>query len=270
MTSILTPKYSLALYSYWEATHNTGELDGNSVKVYRTRSQRDSETGEYVESRDGSPYTIVSFDNGFVHYFRDVYGNQQTQRDTHAFTYFKPLLKSLNHLSNDDKIIIGRLIGVYLYTCTSYISRAEGDDLEKNFAEWYKTLSDSDNAHGATPNLSREIPYMNYLMVVSMWLNFQQKAEFKDITEHWINDIFAYASELEERNRERVGIADEADNILARELPTILNSFTERRTYNIHSLNGLKHIPDGGVVNIHVGMASTDLIDWEEMIDEVK
>ena len=268
MTSILTPKYSLTLYGYWDATHNEGEMDGNSVKVYRTRSQRDPDTGDYIESRDGLPHTIVSFDNGFVHYFRGGYDGGQ--RDSHTFTYFRPLLQGLNHLSNDDKIIIGRLIGVYLYTSTSYMSRAEGNDLADNIAEWHKTLSDSDSAHGTTPNLSREMPYMNYLMVISMWLNFQQTTEFKDITEHWINDIFAYASELEERNRERVGVADEADNILARELPTILNSFTERRTYNIYSLNGLKHIPDGGIVNIHVGMASTDLIDWEEMIDEVK
>ena len=270
MTSILTPKYSLTLYSYWEATHNDGELDGNSVKVYRTRSHRDPESGEFVESRDGSPLTIVSFDNGFVHYFRDVYGNQQTQRDTHAFTYFKPLLQGLNHLSNEDKIIIGRLIGTYIYSCTSYISRAEGDDLDKNFAEWYKTLSDNSNEHGVTPNLSREMVYMNYLMVLSMWLNFQQKSEFKNITDHWINDILNYASELGGRGHTRVGIADEADTILTRELPTILKSFTNRKTYNIYNIAGLKHIPDSGIVNVHVEMASTDLINWEELIDEVE
>lgn len=270
MTSILAPKYSKTLYGYWDATHNDGELDGNSVKVYRTRSQRNPETGEYIESRDGSPHTIVSFDNGFVHYFRDVYGNQQTQRDMHAFTYFKPLLKSLNHLSNDDKIIIGRLIGVYLYTCTSYISRVEGDDLEENIAEWYKTLSDNDSEHGVIPNLSREMVYMNYLMVLSMWLNFQQNVEFKNVTDHWINDILNYASELGGRGHTRVGIADEADTILARELPTILKSFTDQKTYNIYSIAGLRHIPESGIVNVHVGMASTDLINWEEIIDEVK
>ena len=137
MTSILTPKYSLALYGYWDATHNEGEMDGNSVKVYRTRSQRDPDTGDYIESRDGLPHTIVSFDNGFVHYFRGGY--DVGQRDSHTFTYFRPLLQGLNHLSNDDKIIIGRLIGVYLYTSTSYMSRAEGNDLADNIAEWHKT-----------------------------------------------------------------------------------------------------------------------------------
>ena len=268
MTSILTPKYSRALYSYWEATHNEGEMDGNSVKVYRTRSQRDPETGEYVERRDGSPHTIVSFDNGFVHYFGDMHGD--TQRSSHTFNYFRPLLQGLNHLSNDDKIIIGRLIGVYIYTCTAYISRAEGDKLEENISDWYKTLSDSDNTHGVTPNLSHEMTHMNYLMVLSMWLNFQQKPEFKDITEHWINDILAYASEFDDSRHTRVGVADEGDEILTRELPSILKLSTEHKTYNVYSIAGLRHIPDSGIVNIYVGMASTDLIDWEEMIDEVK
>lgn len=274
MISILEPKHSLGLCNYWEATHNNSELEGNLVKVYRVLSIRDQETGEYIERRDESPTVIVSFDDGVVRYFgnrHDQYyrsTENEFEREEHTFNYFRTLLRSLNHLSNNDKQIIGQLIGTYISSCSSYIVRA--DDEEENLTDWYKALADTDDKHGVKPNLSCHMTHMNYLMVLSMWLLFQQNEEFKHLTDHWINDIVSYASGFESENRTRVGVADDADEILTRELPNILKSFTNQKIYNLYSVNGVKHVPDSGIIHLHVGMASTDLTNEEDDENEVK
>lgn len=267
MTSILEPKHACSLYGYWEATHNTSELDGNSVYIYKIRATRDPNTGEYTDRRDELPSAIVSFDDGLVRYFRSsggYYHNDSDQREEYTFEYFRTLLRSLNYLSNDDKLIIGQLIGTYLTSYSSAILRVDNDGMSENIHDWYKVLADTNDNHGVTPNLSCNMVYVNYLIVLSMWLIFQQNKEFKHITDHWISDIVSYASEFEHRDRTRVGVADDADEILTRELPNILKSFSNRKTYNLYSVTGLNHIPDNGIIHLHVKMASTDLNDEEE------
>ena len=270
MTSILEPKYSLGLYNYWEATHSESELEGNSVNVYKIRASRDSETGEYVERRDESPIVIVSFDNGLVHYsgrqHDQYYHSKESEfkREEHTFNYFQTLLRGLSHLSDEDKLIIGQLIGTYISSCSSHILRVDDDNITENIADWYKALSDTNDTHGVKPNLSCQMTNLNYAIVLSMWLLFQQNEEFKHLTDHWIEDIITYAYKFESRNRTRVGVADDADEILTRELPNILKSFDDRKTYNLYSVNGIKHVPDSGIINLHVGMASTNLTDGDE------
>jgi hypothetical protein len=276
MISILEPKHSLGLCNYWEATHNNSELEGNLVKVYRVRSTRDQETGGYIERRDESPTVIVSFDDGIVRYFgnrHDQYyrsTENEFEREEYTFNYFRTLLRSLNYLSDEDKLIIGQLIGTYISSCSSYVVRVDDDNISENLTDWYKVLADTDDKHGVKPNLSCHMTHMNYLMVLSMWLLFQQNEEFKHLTDHWINDIVSYASGFENANRTRVGVADDADEILTRELPNILKSFTNQKIYNLYSVNGIKHVPDSGIIHLHVGMASTDLTNEEDDENEVK